>query len=100
MGTHPSAWPENILSVLLSTIRVLIPSLDIHSASINPAGPAPTIRTSTSDCGGCDMVGAAGMNYQTRGRNRRKDRAARRPEARSRRIGDENSAAAGYGTVE
>lgn len=33
----------------LSTIRVLMPHLAIQFAIINPAGPAPMMRTSTSE---------------------------------------------------
>ena len=33
----------------LSTMRVLIPQRDIQLAIMRPAGPAPTMRTSTSE---------------------------------------------------
>lgn len=35
---------------LLSTILVLMPNLAIHVAIMRPAGPAPTMRTSTCEC--------------------------------------------------
>ena len=55
---RPSAWPLNIFVPRLSMIRVLMLSLLIHSAVIRPAGPAPTMRTSTLEVlgGGSPMV--------------------------------------------
>lgn len=49
MIIYPSAWPETILPVRLSTTLVLMPSLAIQRDSIRPAGPAPTMSTSTLD---------------------------------------------------
>lgn len=49
---NPSACPLYIFVPLLSIMRVLMPQRAIHVAAIRPAGPAPTMRTSTSECPG------------------------------------------------
>jgi hypothetical protein len=52
------SYPLNILVPLLSTMRVLIPHLLIQVAAIKPAGPAPTMRTSTKEFAGGGAMAA------------------------------------------
>ncbi len=45
----PSAWPSSKGPGFCSTMQVLMPgNADNCAASVSPAGPQPTIRTSTS----------------------------------------------------